>query len=466
MSTDAAQKSQKIATALFQTGTSAMKQSNFDYAIDCFYKCAKLVPTNLDYRKNLRVAERKKFKENGKGAMMSGMKMAGAQMKLKAAKTRSKWAEVIESAEEALMHNPWDTAMQMEIGRACIAMEGMAEVGIWVMEHATQFDKKSADAFKLLGELYVLGEQFDKASSAYSTVKSLNPNDFESGAKAQKYAAEATFKKSEKAAAVRIEEENRPDTGEAEEVLTPEQRMRNEIAALEAKLAAAPKNTNLALQIGDTYKKIGEYEKAAEAYKKGFEASGDNEFKVKVAESRAEAAKKQLAAAQEKLAGLNKKAPDYADKVTKLKAHIKACNGEFINREAQVFLMRTQVNPEDYASYFEFGYRCLQLGKIDDAIKALQQGRNDSRHKWDALMWLGVAFGKKKNYTLAEKNLSEALDAVPQQNEDARKQVLYYRGCIAQEKGDKNAAADYFNEIAAIDYGYKDVSKRLDALAT
>ena len=110
------------------------------------------------------------------------------------------------------------------------------------------------------------------------------------------------------------------------------------------------------------------------------------------------------------------------------------------------------------------GHNLLHFKQFDDAIPALQKGRNDSSHKVEALVWLGVAFWQKKNYALADKNLAEAQSNILVGNEKMKKDILYYRGRVAEEAGDKAAAKNFYNDVAAIDYGYKDVAKRLDQL--
>jgi tetratricopeptide (TPR) repeat protein len=122
------------------------------------------------------------------------------------------------------------------------------------------------------------------------------------------------------------------------------------------------------------------------------------------------------------------------------------------------------MNAEDFGAHYELGYRHLRLGELDEAIKSLQKGRNDLQNRWRAMLYLGVAFWRKKNFPLAEKNLSDAIDAVGSVNEEGRKEILYYRGRVAQDMGDLPRALSHFNDIAAIDYEYKDVARRIDEI--
>src|SRR5262249_16058849 len=123
------EKKQKIANVLFAKGSASLKANQLDYAIDCYLQCAKLAPPNLEYRKHLRATEYKKYNNNGKGASGAGLRSSGAKMSLKIAKTRKKWVDVIESAEDILVLNPWDVDTLLEICVACKEIGEADELG-------------------------------------------------------------------------------------------------------------------------------------------------------------------------------------------------------------------------------------------------------------------------------------------------------------------------------------------------
>src|SRR5690606_4351187 len=110
----------KIAQTLFGHGNTALQKQNFAYAVECFGKCTKLVPDNLIYRQSLRGAEKLHYKDNKKGAAMAGLKMKPAMASLKWAKTRKKWADVMQAAEDALVFNPWDVQCHFELANAAM----------------------------------------------------------------------------------------------------------------------------------------------------------------------------------------------------------------------------------------------------------------------------------------------------------------------------------------------------------
>lgn len=462
----------KIAQTLFGHGNNALQKQNFPYAVECFGKCTKLVPDNLVYRQSLRGAERLNYKDNKKGAPMASLKMKPAMLRLAAARTRKKWADVMQAAEDALVFNPWDVGCHLELARAAYELD-MTHVGIWVAEQGVGLDPKNAKMHRLLAELLEKDGQFERAVRAWETVRKIDPSDHEASSRARQMAANATIErgKYEDSESFR---QSLADSAKTDQLLeeargstdSHENRLRKEIAELEAKAEKDPDNGGVYVQVGNLYRKLREWEPAYKAYQKALHASGgtDQDVKVLMLECQIEPYKERLELIKQRSEQLDKSQPDAAAKFKKLKEQYTACKQEIVKREIEMYRFRVDLDAQDTAAHYHLGYLLGQEGNYDEAIKELQKGRNDPDHKWEALCWLGFCFWKKNNFPLAAKNLSDANEAVPKNDEEGKKLVWYYQGCVAQDRGDTDSARDFFNEIAAIDYEYKDVSKRLDAL--
>ncbi|MFO0947692.1 MAG: tetratricopeptide repeat protein [Planctomycetota bacterium] len=462
---------QKMAKAMecYNHASNAVKQGNFDYAVAMYFTCTQLMPDKLLFRQALRAAECKMYKENRKGAegLMAKGQIAAAKAKLRMAKGANR----INAAEEVLKLNPWDGAALYELGAAA-GEQGFRDTAIWVLETAVNADRQNADAWRLLGKYYEEDAQFDKAINAWETVKKVDPNDQDAAAKARQLAASATIHKGkyEDKDETKVKMHDAPKSSGPSDGpgagLSPEERARAEIASLEAKIAADATNISLYSQLGDLYRRQNATEKALAAYQKGLDASGgtDIDLKVKMLEAPIEHFKRNLQIVKTKFEQLDANIPDQREKKEELKTKHNAILAEIAKREVELYRFKVTTNPNDYPSYFELGQRLLKFNQLDDAIKALQQGRNDAQRKWEALFHLGVAFWKKKNFPLAEKNLADSLQEVNPNDEEGRKRILYHRGRVAQDKGDTAVALENYNEVAAIDYGYADVSKRIDDL--
>ena len=77
------------------------------------------------------------------------------------------------------------------------------------------------------------------------------------------------------------------------------------------------------------------------------------------------------------------------------------------------------------------------------------------------LLLLGRTFRAKNMFDLAIKQLSDAL-ADLHAMDNVKKEVLYEKGLIHEEMGDKDAALECFKQIYEVDYGYLDVAKRVE----
>ncbi len=259
---------QRKATLCYQTGEKAIARGDFDYAIDMFNQCCKLVPDKVLYRQALRGAQRKKHKDNRKGVSMAAMRMKPAQLKMSYAKQRSRWQDVVDAAEEALLLNPWDVPTLLEQGTALHEL-GYLDCAIFVLETAQ--DGKTADVYRELAAVYEQAEHFDKAIRAWEMVSKTDPSDEQALSKMRGLAASATIQKS------KFDPEGNTGGGESARSAAPETyeaRLEREIKDLEGKVEESPQSVIHWRDLGEAYRRRGEIEKAADAFRKGYQASG------------------------------------------------------------------------------------------------------------------------------------------------------------------------------------------------
>ena len=70
-------------------------------------------------------------------------------------------------------------------------------------------------------------------------------------------------------------------------------------------------------------------------------------------------------------------------------------------------------------------------------------------------------FEKVGSAKLAERSYTDALKSVAADDTATFNNLHYRLGCLAERNGQLQPAEEHFNEVAANDYGYKDVAKRL-----
>jgi tetratricopeptide (TPR) repeat protein len=104
----------------------------------------------------------------------------------------------------------------------------------------------------------------------------------------------------------------------------------------------------------------------------------------------------------------------------------------------------------------------VQTGEDEEAIKLLQQVPTDSPESVEAAALLGEIFRKKGKHGLAQKKLEQAIAGAPLSAANAE---LYYQLANSLEaQGQALAAVDVYEKILAIDFHFRDVDSRLEAL--
>jgi tetratricopeptide (TPR) repeat protein len=139
--------------------------------------------------------------------------------------------------------------------------------------------------------------------------------------------------------------------------------------------------------------------------------------------------------------------------------------GELNRLELDIFSRRSERYPTNTGLKYEVGLRLRRGGNYNEAIKYLQQARNDPKRKGLANLELGECFRLIKQYPLAVGAYEAAIEALAGRDEEPRKLALYWAGKVALlGTKDLDKAAKHLNELAGIDFGYRDLSAVLDKL--
>jgi tetratricopeptide (TPR) repeat protein len=133
--------------------------------------------------------------------------------------------------------------------------------------------------------------------------------------------------------------------------------------------------------------------------------------------------------------------------------------------ELEVYAARAARNPGNSLLQYELGLRCKRAGKFKEAIQAFQAARDESRQKAQVELHLGESFQYIKQFKLALSSYEAAVQAADTSQPDTKKLALYRAGVLALELNDRERAEKHLTQLAAIDFGYRDVAERLDKLA-
>jgi len=120
--------------------------------------------------------------------------------------------------------------------------------------------------------------------------------------------------------------------------------------------------------------------------------------------------------------------------------------------------------PTDLKAKYEYGLRLVHNKRYDEAIPMLQEAQKDLRHKIAAMSKIGLCFFMKGWYADAEDIFTRAIESYEIKDDDIAKELRYNLARSFEEQGKKTEALDIYRKIAQIDFGFKDVSQRVDRL--
>ena len=125
--------------------------------------------------------------------------------------------------------------------------------------------------------------------------------------------------------------------------------------------------------------------------------------------------------------------------------------------------VRSQVEETDSATHYDLGVAYKEMGLVTDALKEFGLAARDPARECMCLAMIGLIHLEQNEVEEAVEAYSRGLSASQKTTE--QEASLYYDLGIAHEmKGDYNAAAQYFREIARTDPTYRDVIERINAL--
>ena len=445
----------RIAAANFERANQVIASGNYDYGIQLLLTCCKLDPANPTFRQALRRTEKVKYKNNLRGSRLAMLSSSPAKAKIMAAKRTRNYLKVLEHAEDVLTSNPWDVARQMDQAEAADAL-GLLDLAVWTLEQARQKDPNHAPVNRALARLYEKRGNLAQAINLWELVHKAVPADIEAHHKAKDLAASDTIARGNYEEALGGESMTRP--GPAKETKAeegPTDPVEREAQAIRQRIESAPTRTSGYLQLAGLYRNADRIDQARAALEEGLgPTSNDFQLTFELAEMDLEPFRKNLALAEKKL-----KADPKSEELRKLRARLVK---EITTRELDLHRMKAERYPSDLSHRLEVGLRLLKLGKLDEAIKELQAARGDQRVTWKALWYLGHCFKTRNNWQLARRNFEEALQALPPTEDAARKEILYQLATGCADAGDLATAVELGNNLANIDFGFRDIGKLLD----
>lgn len=121
------------------------------------------------------------------------------------------------------------------------------------------------------------------------------------------------------------------------------------------------------------------------------------------------------------------------------------------------------IDDEDHQSHYDLGVAYKEMGLLDEAIAEFQKALRAPTNRVPTYEALGQSFMEKEQYPMAATILSRALNEKGV-SEDQLVGVLYLLGRCAEERGQADAAVEYYHRVFVVDIQFRDVGDRLTAL--
>ena len=443
---------------LWLKALSAVQTSNLTYAISLLQAVLKDAPGFLEGRKLLRKVE---VQHTGggkkKSAGLFGMQTGGGSKV--AGQAKKDPAAALPLLEKELEADPYNESSNELLFETCLKLE-MFETAAFALETIRKGHPENAKLLHKLAEHYLSRDEPLLASEVYTDIVKHHPTDSAAIKGAKDSSAKASMQKQrwDENADMRSLMRN---AGQAEELekaartgLTKEQLEERRDRIVE-RYNEDTNNLATVKDLAGIYEQLEDWHNALTFYGWAHTLSnGDVALATKATAMKDKAAEQDLKALEEAAAA----DPGNAE----LQADLESRRAERIAEQVDEAKRRVEQNPTDPQLRFDLGLALFNAGDYSGAIPQLQQAKRNPHIQSKVLLLLGRTFKAKGMFDMAAKQLTDALaDMIAMDN--TKKEVLYEKGLIHEEMGDKENALESFKQIYEIDYGYRDVAQRVEA---
>jgi tetratricopeptide (TPR) repeat protein len=439
---------------------SAMQLKNYGYVIQLMQGVLKQEPEFLSGRQVLRKAEINKA-AGGKKSMLSGASFSS--MKVGGMIKKDPLGAIVE-IEKLLESEPHSQQVNLMLRDAAMAAS-MTETATFALETIVQGAPKDTKMLHELAKHYVTIDDPDKAVDVYTKIVEINPTDLLAIKAGKDAAARASMKRGgwdkegtdyrdlmrDKETAVSLEQQNR--------VVRSTEMIDQQLAELGEKYQQDPQHVDTARKIAELYEQKEDLANAVQwfTYAAGLTNNTDSSLVRKATDLRVKQYDASIVQFEAYLASADPDSPEAAQ----AREQLDTIKRDRALMELQDAKARVDRNPTDLMFRFELGEILVRLGEYKDAIPELQKARQNPNVRLRAMNLLGTCFVARNMLDLAAKTLEDAASELLAMD-SIKKDIVYNLGVLYEKMGDKEKSVNAMKQIYEVDYGYKDVARRVE----
>jgi tetratricopeptide (TPR) repeat protein len=437
-------------------GFAALERGNLDFAIDLLTAALDQEPGCLRTRKYLRAAQIKRFHGAPSNHAINLLSCLPQVVQIHLLLTQAGKAEEAMAAAEKLMRRDPINLTFVNLFVKAAEQAGCPDIAVMTLQQVREFYPTDLVLIQTLGEFYLKTSQPRLAREIFEKLAEQKPNDMkilkdlkdsmalDSMAK-DGWTAGGTDKDAYRKM-MRNEKES-VILEQSDKVVKTESDANALITDTLQKVAKEPANINYRRHLANLYLNIKEFDKAIDCLEAAQNTSSGRDPQIDGAIAAARLAKFEHEAGQLESAG------DAAGAAAKRK--------EMDDFQFENLRERVTRYPNDLSLRFDFGLALFTRQEINDAIQQFQLAQRNPSERIRSLYYIGQCFKIKKQYDLAIDQLTRAAAEI-QGMTDLRKDIIYDLGSMYELLGDKAKALEQYKIIYQVDFGYKDIAKKIE----
>ncbi len=447
------------ARTFFEKARTAAESKNYDYAIEMYLDGLQRAPDALE-EGHLPLCELG-LQRRGRGGKKPSM-----VDRVKRLRGRTPLEQML-NAEYLFAKDPDHTPYAEAMLKAAVE-GGYHRTAHWIANLIFQtnnaIEKPSLQTYLLLKECYKAMGQYDKAVAACQRAVRMRPDDKDLADEFKNLSAELTMSRGKYDVEGDFRQSIRDRDTQAR-LYSQDRMIKTEdyrLSAVEEARKAHAKDPDLAKNVFTLADALADLEtddaenEAIQLLRDAAEARKDFQFQERAGLLRIRQIRRKLRAARKQL----KTRPSEPAAQARVRELTEALN----RTETEHYRLCVENHPTDLSGKYEYGLRLMRNERYNEAIPLFQDAQKDPRRRISAMDKIGYCFFMKGWYADAIDVFSRAIDSYEIKDDAIAKELRYNLARAHESQGDLERALELYRRIAQLDFGYKDVSERVDRL--